>query len=295
MEARRFRVGIAQMDCVLADVEANLKLVEEFVERAASQQVDLLVFPELALSGYLVRERFHEVATRLDSPAVERLRELSHRMSLVVGILEETEDVDFFNSAVYLSKGAIRHLHRKIYLPTYGRFDERRYFGAGTEVEAFDTSLGRLAMLVCGDCWHLSVPYMAVHDGADVLLVLAASSKQGLAGTVHPRTAWENLNYIYALTMGSFVVFANRAGVEEGLQFWGGSQVVLPDGQVAAQGALDEPDLVVADIDPAVLRRQRIVLPFRRDDQLELTERLAARVLKRKARRRRSFVSELEE
>lgn len=295
MEARRFRVGIAQMDCVLADVEANLKLVEEFVDRAAAEQVDLLVFPELALSGYLVRERFHEVSTRLDSPAIERLRELSHTMALVVGILEETEDVEFFNSSIYLSKGAIRHLHRKVYLPTYGRFDERRYFGAGSEVQAFDTVLGRMAMLVCGDCWHLTLPYMAVHDGADVLLVLAASSKQGLAGTVHPRTAWENLNYTYALTMGSFVVFANRAGVEEGLHFWGGSQVVLPDGRVAAQGALDAPDLVVADIDPAVLRRQRIVLPFRRDDQLELTERLAAGILKRKARRRRSFVSELEE
>ncbi len=288
----KFIAAVGQLDTVLADVKANLQLIEEQVAQALERGAGLILFPELALSGYSVGAKFSEVSTRLNCPEMRRLRTLSRKIDICLGFIEETDDVDFFNSSVYLSGGDILHLHRKIYLPTYGRFDERRYFGQGRDLSAFNTRFGRMAMLICGDCWHLPMPYLAVHDGADILLVLAASSEQGLAETVHPRKAWNAMNHSTALTMNSFVLFANRAGVENDLQFWGGSRIILPDGNVLSEGAPNQQDLIAAEIDMQLMRQQRIILPFRRDDQLELTLRLGQRILERKEHRQRLFVNE---
>lgn len=291
----KLRVGVAQMECELGNLAKNLERMEEFVAQAEADQIDLLVFPELALSGYSVRGRFHEMAVRLDSPEVLRLRELSRRVPMAVGLIEETQDIEFYNSAVYFADGKIRHVHRKIYLPTYGVFEEKRFFAQGRDMQAFDTRYGRMAMLVCGDCWHLPLPYTAVHDGADLLLFLVASSREGLAESVDSAAGWHRLNQTYALTMGAFVIFSNRAGSEEGLNFYGASQIVLPNGEIACQAAFDRPDLIAADLDMSQLRRQRIILPFRRDDHLETTLRLTREVMVRKSERQRRFVSEFEE
>lgn len=279
MHPNGFRIGIGQIDCAVGDVQQNLELIAEYVERAESQGVELLVFPELALTGYSVGNRFPDVALKVDSPEIDRLMELSRRVAIAAGYIEESHDARFFNSAIYLEDGRIVHIHRKVYPPTYGMFDERRYFGAGRDVSAFDTRFGRMAMLVCGDCWHLPLPYLAAHDGADVLLVLAASSDKSLSADISCRRSWERLNQSYALTLSCFVVFANRVGVEGQLHFWGGSHVVLPNSDMLVQGKIDEPDLVPADLDLALVRKQRIILPFRRDDNLEFTVRLGQRLL----------------
>jgi len=293
MKKRELRVGVAQMECVLGDVDANLDIATDFVARAKEQNVELLVFPELALSGYAIENRFHEAALRPHGPRARRLRELSRDLAVVMGLIEETEDHEFFNSAVYLHKGKVCHVHRKIYLPTYRQFDERRYFGTGTNVEAFETPWGRMAMLVCGDAWHLSLPYLAVHDGADVLLILAASSREGLAANIPCEGAWQRMNRSYALTLSTFVVFANRAGNEAGLHFWGGSHTVLPDGNLMCKAKLGEEDMLVCDLNLDHLRQQRLVLPFRRDDSLAFTLQLGHRILESKTRRRNGFFSEM--
>ncbi len=293
MAERSLRVGVAQMDPILGDVEANLDIVERFVDEAEERGVDLLVFPELALTGYPLGDWFPDVTLRPDSPHTRRLRALSTRVAIVVGFIEETEDVDFYNSAMYLANGEIHHIHRKIYLPNYRIFNDKRHFGAGAEVRAFDTPWGRIAMLVCADCWHLSIPYLAVHDGADILVVLAASSREGLSHTVACDAAWDRMNRSYALTLSTFMVFANFAGEEEGLHFWGGSHVVLPDGNVQARAPMDVPTLLVADLDLGFLRRQRLVLPFRRDDSLRLTLDLGSEILQAKTERSNGFRTRL--
>lgn len=274
----RFRIGLAQADTEPGRVDENLRRISDYVERARDEDVNLLLFPELALTGYLVRERFADVAVHLESPEIDRLRELSRDVSLAVGFIEETDDARFFNSAIMLTEGEIVHLHRKVYPPTYGMFDERRYFGAGSTVSAFPTPWGRMALLICGDCWHLALPYLAARDGADVLLVLAASSEEGLSPSVKSREAWLRLNQTYALTLSCFVVFVNRAGSEGDLHFWGGSHIAKPDGNILVEGAVGKPDFVVTELDLRMVRQQRIVLPFRRDDDMELTIRVARRI-----------------
>jgi predicted amidohydrolase len=263
------------------------------VDRAEADGVDHLVFPELALTGYLVDKRFAKAAVRLDGPQVDRLRELSERVTISLGLIEETDTHLFYNSAICLERGKIAHVHRKIYPPTYGLFDERRYFAAGWDVSAFDTDHGRMAMLICGDAWHLPLAYLAANDGADVLMILAASSREGLTDTTSCADAWHWVCRSYALTLSCFVVFANLAGKSGDYNFWGGSFVAGPDGNVLAASESAEPDLVVADLDPAVLRQQRIRLPFRRDDSLLHTIQAGQRVLREKVKRDRHFPDEL--
>jgi predicted amidohydrolase len=151
-----------------------------------------------------------------------------------------------------------------------------------------------MAMLICGDCWHLSLPYLAVHDGADLLLVLAASAVEGLSETVGSRAAWERMNRSYALSLSSFVLFSNIAGEEQGLSFWGGSHVVKPDGNIQQQAKIGEDDLIVCNLDLNELRAQRLMLPFRRDDSLALTVEIGRHVLRSKGRRNHGFQSMVE-
>ncbi len=282
MDTRGFRIGIGQVYAERNDVPGNLERITEMVDRAETAGVDQLVFPELALTGYVVDNRFSQAAVTLKGPEVERLRDLSHRVSIAVGLIEETQTALFYNSAVYFENGSIKHLHRKIYLPTYGMFDERRYFAAGWDVSAFDTHESRNAMLVCGDAWHIPLAYIAAHDGADVLMILAASSREGLTDTTPCADAWHCMCRSYGLTLSCFVVFANLAGNDGAHSFWGGSFVVGPDGNIIAESKTSEPDLVVADLDFQELRQQRIRLPFRRDDSIAHTAQLAQRVMQAK-------------
>lgn len=291
------RIAIGQMDCVLGDLQANLAIVERMAEEAADQGAQLIVFPELALSGYAVGPGFADSSLHPRSPEVERLKSLSRRIAISVGFIEETEDAEFFNSAMFLEAGQIRHVHRKVYLPNYRIFDERRHFGAGQGMWAFDTPWCRMAILVCGDMWHMAMPYLAAHDGADLLLVMAASSTEGLTPAISVREAWERMNQSCALTLSNFVVFSNRVGSEKPpecgttLEFWGGSHICAPCGRMLTQAAIGEPEVLVADLDLTMLRRQRLILPFRRDDSLSFTLDVGRKIVRAKSRRRDGFHS----
>lgn len=283
------RLAVAQMQPRLADLPANLDALEHFVERAVEADADLLVTPELALTGYPVGSWFSSAAIGRGSVELERLQRLSRRIPMIVGLIEETEEIEFFNSAIYLEQGHVRHLHRKVYLPTYREFDERRYFMGGWSVSAFDTPWCRMGVLICGDAWHLGLPYLLAHDGADVLVVIAASAVTGLTLDISSQEAWDRMNRSYALTLSNFVVFANQVGNVDGTEFWGGSQVIRPDGSMSDQASFDREELLVADLDLTRIRKQRLVLPFRRDDSLALTTDLGREVLLRKGRRVRGL------
>lgn len=290
----RFNIGIGQIASVRGDVAHNLDLIAASVAAARERGVDHLVFPELALTGYLIDNGFADAARRLDSPDIRRLTELSRGIDLSVGFIEETPSAVFYNSALHLSHGRVVSVHRKVYLPTYGRFDERRYFGAGWDVSAFDTRCARTAMLICGDAWHLPLAYMATHDGADVLLILAASSREGLTDTTPCADAWHCMCRSYALTLSCFVVFVNHAAGDAQYDFWGGSFIAGPAGDVLAASCGDAPELLTHELDLGLLRSQRLKLPFRRDDSLAHTVQLGQRVLRSKVKRDKYYAQPCE-
>lgn len=279
----KINLGLAQISPKLADVRANCELHLAFVERAAAQRVDLLVFPELSLTGYTVQDAMSEVAHRAtpSDPLMGTMLEASRRLDLVVGFAEVDERSRYYTAGAYLSQGKIVHVHRKVYLPTYGLFDEGRYFDLGDGVRAFDTRFGRMAILICEDFWHASPPYLAWLDGADMLLLTSASPGRGLGmdERLDSSRFVETVNKSYAALFGSFVVHANRVGFEDGMNFWGGSTIFAPDGELVAQAPYFEEALTVAEIDLADIQRTRKRIPLLRDERPELTLRELKRII----------------
>lgn len=245
------RIAIAQISPRLAEVKANLATYRQYIENAHRENCQLIVFPELTLTGYFLRDAVSDVALRLDSPAIAELKQLSRKISVVAGLVEETPDFRFYNSAAYFEAGEIKHVHRKTYLPTYGMFDEQRYFARGNRIRAFDSKFGRIAVLICEDFWHPSTVYIAYLDGASIILCLSASPLRGLTdGQIQDDNAryWEMIIQTYARVHGFFIAYANRVGFEDGVGFWGGSQIVDPFGKILAKGCYYEEDFIVADI-----------------------------------------------
>jgi predicted amidohydrolase len=267
-------VGVAQITPRLGDLQANLSQCEHAVWQAREQSLDLLVFPELSLTGYHLRDMVATVALRLDSPEVRQLKEWSRQVALVVGFVEESADFRFYNVAAYLAEGEIRHVHRKVYLPTYGMFDEQRYFARGDQVRAFDGPWGRAALLICEDLWHPSTAYLAALDRALLIICPSSSPLRGISdGESQDDNAryWELINRTYAETFGLFLVYANRVGFEDGVGFWGGSEILDPFGRRLAKGKYYEDDLITAELSLDAVRRKRIVSPLLRDENIDLT------------------------
>ena len=270
-----FKVALAQVKPKLGCVGDNLTTIEEQVAAAICDKADLVIFPELALTGYFLKDLVPDVALSLDSPEISRLKRLSADIAIAVGFVEATSDYRFFNSAIYLDKGEIVHLHRKVYLPTYGLFDELRYLARGDRFRAFDTRFGRFGMLICEDLWHLSAPYILAMDGAATILCLSSSPGRGLTSDerLGSTIAWQRLTATTATFLNARVLYCNRVGYEDGINFWGGSEAVAPCGTSIARGKLMDEDLVYATINEGELRRERILSPLMRDENLPLTIR----------------------
>lgn len=272
MNASRPRIRVAQFAPVLGDVSANVEWMLQAARQSEEDSVDLLVFPELAVTGYGLRDHVSECALTLDAPELGQLAAASARVSMAFGFVEESAEHLFFNSAAYCEGGKLVHIHRKVHLPTYGLFEEGRYFAAGDSIRAFDTRFGRIAMLVCEDVWHLPMPYLAALDGALAILALSASPTRGVGteGKAKSTLAWERLLLTYASSLTVFMVYSNRAGFEDGVGFWGGSEVVSPSGEVVLKGAYHETDSPTAELDFELVRRERIHTPLLRDERLDV-------------------------
>jgi len=279
----KINLALAQINTRLGKVEDNLEKHLAYIQEATSNGADLVVFPELSLTGYVLQDLASAVAHKPVStdPVFRPLLEASQKVDLMVGFVEEDARSRFYISAAYLSRGEVLHVHHKVYLPTYGLFDESRFFAWGDSLEAFDTPFGRLGMLICEDFWHASPPYLLWLDGADILLFQSASPGRGLTYENELNTAhWvDHINRAYASLFTSFVVHCNRVGFEDGLNFWGGASVYDPNGQVLLHASQFEETLAMCEIDLNELHRSRARLPLLRDERTALVQRELNRIL----------------
>ncbi|PKO07997.1 MAG: carbon-nitrogen hydrolase [Chloroflexi bacterium HGW-Chloroflexi-2] len=277
------KLALAQINTVLGNVPANLAKHLELIDQALAQEADLLVFPELSMTGYLLQDMVPQVAMRPNAkdPVFSKLLQASQKIDLVVGFVQEDERNRFYIASGYLSGGEVVHVHQKIYLPTYGLFDEGRFFAWGDSVRAFDTRFGRFGMLVCEDFWHASVPYLLWQDGADVLIFSSASPGRGLSNEPLVDSArWvDHINRAYASMFTTFVAHTNRVGHEDGLHFWGGAMVYDPNGDVLARAPQCEETVLFCEIDLNQLHRTRTRLPLLRDERTALVQRELSRIL----------------
>jgi len=269
---KNYRVALAQIAPTLGNLPANVTMHLEQIEEARKQSADLVIFPELSLTGYYLRDQVPEVAEPRDGPLVRAIREASGDMTVICGFVEEDRTSRFFNAAAICDRGEVQHVHRKVYLPTYGMFDEQRYFAAGSRIQAFDTRFGRVGLLICEDAWHLSCGVILQADDIDVLIIVANSPGRGVRDPeLGSEQSWNLLMRTYAMFLNVPVLFTNRVGYEDGVGFWGGSLVVSASGRVVAKAPVLEPHLLVAEIDPRETRLQRILTPLHRDERLHLT------------------------
>jgi predicted amidohydrolase len=282
------RIALAQIAPRLGQFDENLARHHELIAEARGKGAGLVVFPELGLTGYLLQDLAAEVAVRLDDPRLAALASATRDLSAVVSFVEESADHRLFIAAALLEDGAVRHVHRKLFLPTYGLFDERRFFAAGDVLRATPSRLGvGIGIAICEDFWHLPVPQLLALDGAQLLINVSSSPGRDLAATnevgLGTATSWRTLMRTYAQLTTSFVVFCNRVGVDESISFWGGSEVIGPAGAAIFSAPLYDEGLFVTEINPADVRRERIALPVLRDERPELQLRELGRVVAERA------------
>lgn len=279
----RVKIGLAQMYPKLADVHANLDTHRSYIQQAAGQGVDLLLFPELSLTGYQVQDLVPEVAISADAsdPVFKALLDESRALDIVVGFVQRDARNRYYIAGAYLSQGECVHIHRKVYLPTYTLFDEGRFFDAGEAIRAFDTRFGRFGLLICEDFWHVSPPYVLWMDGADVLLLQSASPGRGLDATDRLSSSrWvELVNQAYGSMFTNYVIHCNRVGFEDGKSFWGGSSIVDPNGAFLTSGEYFDEELITHTIDLNEINRARSRLPLLRDERPDIIQRELARIL----------------
>lgn len=281
----KFKLALAQFAPLLGNIDANLKRMLEIAAQAQAAQAELVIFPELALTGYYLKDLVTSVAAHAkpEDPQLAPLLDASHNIDMVVGFAEQDYRYRNYIAAAYLSGGRIVHVHRKVYLPTYRLFDDARFFARGQSFRAFDTRFGRMGFLVCEDAWHLSAPYLLWMDGADFLIDIAASPGYGVPADADLTSAVSLNAFLrsYAELLTSFVFFCNRTGIEDGISFWGGSCALDPEGKTLAAAPAFEEALTLVDVDTDALRRSRLKLPTLRDEERDLVRRELGRIAKR--------------
>ena len=277
------RIALAQIDPALGDLHKNVTLHVEMAREAVGRGAGLVVFPELSLTGYSVKDMNLGLALRPDNPppVLTPLLEASNKITILAGGIEEDTSFRIYNSAFLFENGSMRSAHRKVYPPTYGMFEELRYFSPGDSVRVVRTQHGTFGVLICEDLWHLPLPYLLAQQGADVLIAMVASPTRltGPGGALGVADTNGENHRAYARLLSCYLAFCNRTGFEDGLNFWGASALIGPDGSVVAQGKQFEDDLIVADISDNELRRARQSSRHFLDDDPRLVLRELRRVI----------------
>ena len=287
-------VALAQFYPRLGDVGANVGAHLTTIASAAAAGAGLVVFPELSITGYFLKDQVPEIALTIGSPEVGALRDASREggIDIVAGLILESDEHRFYNAALYISGGDVLHVHRKVYLPTYGLFDEQRYVAAGDRFRAFAVPIGgaghrwRAGILICEDLWHPSAAALLARQGVDLIICPSASPGRGqLQGeAVGTASSYDVMTRTYAQLFTTYVLYCNRSGFEDGVGFWGGSRVVDPVGTVVAEIRGAHESMLLHRLERSAIRRARVAYPLLRDERNDVNDAETDRLRRRHAR-----------
>jgi len=258
----KFKVAVAQINPSLGNYDKNIKRHISFIDKAIKKKADLIVFPELSLSGYSVKDLNFELAINpYTSELLNPLKKKSKKITIVCGGIEEDENYGIFNSAFYIEAGKVKFTHRKVYPPDYGMFEEIRYFSKGNSVEAHETKFGKIGILICEDIWHISLPLLQALKGAKLIIAIASSpTRLALNSKLKTLKNYEinsEHHKAYSRLLSLYMVFCNRVGYEDGVNFWGGSEIIDPFGNVDKAAKFFAEDLIISEINLNSVRRAR--------------------------------------
>ena len=272
-------VAVAQTASVLGDLDANLRQHLSVIDAAHRAGVDVLLFPEMSLTGHSAGPETLRLAIDCKHALVAEIARAAGPMCTIFGIIEEGVAAQFYNSAIAVRDGGVVFLHRKINLATYGQLEDGKHFAAGSSVQTFDLAPGwRASILICADTWNPALVHLAALQGATLLLVPVSSAVEAVGEDFDNRQGWDTNLRFYALTYGLPVMMANRVGCEGALNFWGGSRILDPFGRPLACAAGGE-ELLRAQLDFETVRRARYLLPTLRDANLPLVQREIERLM----------------
>lgn len=261
-------VALAQIASQVGEKERNLKTMEKNITHAQRKGADLIIFPELALTGYVCRDLVYELAEPVpNGPSIKRLAKAAKRQNIhiVFGMIEQSEKAAaiLHNTAVLIGPNGFIGKYQKMHLPTHSVFEEKRYFRPGFQTPIFDTEIGKLGLIICYDVYFPEIVRVMRLKGAKLIVCISASPSVR-------RGFFEVLTAARAMENAVFIAFTNLVGVEDGLQFWGGSRLIAPSGSVIAQAKHDEEDLIMAKINYSDLKRVEAFVPTLRDLRPEL-------------------------
>jgi predicted amidohydrolase len=268
---KTFKIALAQISCQQADKKKNLARIGALVEKARKKGAKLVIFPELSLTGYVVRDEIYQLAETIPGPSTRAVETLAKKtqMHIVFGMPEVSErtKATLHNTAVLIGPDGFIGKYRKMYLPTHSIFEEKRYFRPGYETAVFNTDLGSIGLIICYDIYFPEVTRLARLRGAELTVCISASP--GIR-----RSFFEVLTLARAIENTSFLAFVNLAGIQDGLQFWGGSRLVGPSGRILVQAKYDEDHFVIGEIDYSDIRPVEAFTPTLRDLRPELFDKL---------------------
>ena len=267
-------VALAQITCKVGDKDYNIRKIERYIKQAKRKRASLIVFPELALTGYTCRDLVYELAEPIPGPSIHRLETIAKKenIHIALGMLEKSSKAKavLYNTAVLISPKGFLGKYQKMHLPTHSVFEEKRYFRGGYQTPVFDTSIGKLGLIICYDVFFPEITRLLRLKGTQLVICISASPSVR-------RGFFEVLTTARALENTMFLAYVNLVGIEDGLQFWGGSRMIAPSGKIIAQAKYDEEDIVAAQIDYSDINRVGVFVPMLRDLRPELFDSLKER------------------
>ena len=272
---QKFKVALAQISCKRGDKEANIQKIEEYTARARQQNAELVIFPELSLTGYTIRDELYDLAEHVPGPSTTAIEKIAkkHEAFIVYGLpeLSDKAQATIYNTAVLVGPQGFVGKYRKMYLPTHSIFEEKRYFRPGYQTGVFNTKLGKIGLIICYDIFFPEVSRLTRLEGAQLIICISASPavRRGFFETLTAARAIENT---------AFLAYVNLVGIENGLQFWGGSRLLGPNGRVLAAAKYDEEDLVIGEVDYSDIAPIEAFVPTLRDLRPELFDKLKENV-----------------
>jgi len=267
----QIKIALAQISSRRENKKENLRRIEEATMKAKEQAADLVIFPELSLTGYVVHDQIYELAETIPGPSTKKIEDLAKKtgMHIIFGMpeLSEKTKATIFNTATFVGPKGFIGKYRKIYLPTHSVFEEKRYFRPGYQTAAFNTELGNIGLCICYDIFFPEICRLTRLKGAELIVCISASPAVR-------RSYFEILTAARAVENTAFLAYVNLAGVEDGLQFWGGSRLVSPTGDLLAKAKYDEEDLIICEVDYNDIRPAETFIPTLRDLRPELFDEL---------------------